>query len=153
MWVFRSVLLWRCRFFMRCNVHAVGFLIQFLPRRQDWSATFFFIFLQRQTTSSLEKKKANFLLHQWIQLTFSYIFYSSKKSFKKRYAIGLLSLYRELPSMILPTQSIKADRSSMHESLQLDTTILLGIFTVTFHFDYSLLYLIPVSTAASGYTV
>lgn len=55
--------------------------------------------------------------------------------------------------MILPTQSIKADRSSMHESLQLDTTILLGIFTVTFHFDYSVLYLIPVSTAASGYTV
>lgn len=55
--------------------------------------------------------------------------------------------------MILPTQSIKANRSSMHELLQLDTTILVGIVIVTFHFDYSVLYLIPGSTAASGYTV
>lgn len=56
--------------------------------------------------------------------------------------------------MILPTQSIKANRSSMHELLQLDTTILFGIFiTMNIHFDYSVLYLIPVSTAASRYTV
>lgn len=44
--------------------------------------------------------------------------------------------YRELPSIVLFTQSVRTtNRISMHELPKLGTAILVGIFRVIFHFD------------------